>query len=206
MAVPLVLASASPARKSTLIAAGIDPIIMVSDVDEDALIAGLARGGATPAEVVLELARAKASEVSRREGVPAGALVLGCDSMLEVGGEVLGKPGDAATATARWRAMRGGVGVLHTGHWLIGAHGERGETGSTTVRFADVTDAEIEAYVATGEPLHVAGAFTIDGRGGPFVESIEGDYHNVVGLSLPLLRRLLGQVGVPITQLWNVGT
>ena len=125
----------------------------------------------------------------------ASGVVLGCDSMLEFDGEVVGKPGDAATATARWRAMRGKSGVLHTGHWLVdhraGGPGEVGATASTVVHFADLSDAEIDAYVATGEPLQVAGAFTIDGLGGPFIERIEGDHHTVVGLSLPLLRRLL---------------
>lgn len=205
MAVPLVLASASPARRATLIAAGIEAIVIVSDVDEDALLAG---ASFAPADAVLELARAKARDVAHRKDTPADAVVLGCDSMLEFDGQILGKPGDPATATRRWEAMRGQTGVLHTGHWVVGpqAQGERAErgaTGSTVVRFANVSDAEIAAYVATGEPLVVAGAFTIDGRGGPFVESIEGDYHNVVGLSLPLLRRLLGELGMSITDLWN---
>ncbi|MBD3780899.1 MAG: septum formation inhibitor Maf, partial [Micrococcales bacterium] len=196
----LVLASASPARLATLRAAGIEPTVAVSAVDEPAVLA--AAGPVAPAEAVLLLARAKARDVA-----PAhpGALVLGCDSMLELDGEVLGKPADAAEATARWRAMRGRAGLLHTGHWLVDARqsaaagasteaepeAESGGTSTTVVHFADVTDAEIAAYVATGEPLHVAGAFTIDGLGGPFVERIEGDHHGVVGLSLPLLRHLL---------------
>ena len=128
--------------------------------------------------------------------------------MLEFDGEVLGKPADATDAVARWRAMRGRSGVLHTGHWLIdarpgdGTGAALGETASTTVWFADASDEEIDAYVATEEPLRVAGAFTVDGLGGPFVERIDGDYHTVVGLSLPLLRRLLAALGVPITSLW----
>lgn len=204
----LVLASASPARLATLRAAGIEPTVAVSAVDEPAVLA--AAGPVAPAEAVLLLARAKARDVA-----PAhpGALVLGCDSMLELDGEVLGKPADADEATARWRAMRGRAGLLHTGHWLVDARpgtpgagaesgAESGATSTTVVHFADVTDAEIAAYVATGEPLHVAGAFTIDGLGGPFVERIEGDHHGVVGLSLPLLRRLLATRAVPIPTLW----
>jgi septum formation protein len=169
----------------------------VSHVDEDAVLA--AAGAVAPADAVLTLARAKATEVVTAH--TPRSLVLGCDSMLEFGGEILGKPGDAATATARWRQMRGATGVLHTGHWVIDARAgdelrAAGATSSTTVHFADVTDAEIDAYVATGEPLNVAGAFTVDGLGGPYVTSIEGDYHGVVGVSLPLLRTLLLELGV----------
>ena len=131
-------------------------------------------------------------------------LVLGCDSVLELDGEVHGKPADADEATARWRRMRGRSGVLHTGHWLVdlratedgGTGGMVGGTASTTVHFAALDDAEIEAYVATGEPLRVAGAFTLDGLGGPYVAGIEGDPSNVVGVSLPLLRDLLGELDV----------
>jgi len=131
--------------------------------------------------------------------------VLGCDSMLELDGRVLGKPRDAEDAAARWRDMRGRTGVLHTGHWLAGPRGTAGATGSTTVRFANLSDDEIDAYVATGEPLAVAGAFTIDGLGGPFVTSIDGDHHNVVGVSLPLVRELLARLGVSIVDLWSRG-
>ena len=211
----LLLASASPARRATLRAAGIEPVVAVSDVDEhDVLADAVAAAGAlSPAQAVLVLARAKAEDVAARLATsdPAGTrdlVVLGCDSMLELDGEVLGKPADAADATARWRAMRGRSGVLHTGHWLIDARPDDGtgatigETASTTVWFADASDDEIDAYVATEEPLRVAGAFTVDGLGGPFVERIDGDYHTVVGLSLPLLRRLLAALGVPITSLW----
>lgn len=201
----LVLASASPARLATLRAAGIEPRVAVSAVDEPAVLAEAARAGAlSPADAVLLLARAKARDVA-----PAhpGALVLGCDSMLELDGQVLGKPTDADDAAARWRAMRGRSGRLHTGHWLVDARapedGEAGATSTTVVHFADVTDAEIAAYVATGEPLWVAGAFTIDGLGGPFIAGIEGDHHSVVGLSLPLLRTLLAGRGVAITSLWT---
>ncbi|EWT00114.1 septum formation inhibitor Maf [Intrasporangium oryzae NRRL B-24470] len=199
--VTLVLASASPARRTTLRAAGVEPLIMVSDVDEDLAVAeALERyGRLDPADVALLLARAKAEDVASRSNV--SALVLGCDSVLELDGEVHGKPADPAEAVTRWRRMRGRSGVLHTGHWLVddredGAGATLGATASTTVHFAKLSDTEIESYVATGEPLVVAGAFTVDGLGGAFVTAIEGDYHNVVGLSLPLLRELLADAGV----------
>lgn len=195
----LVLASASPARLATLRAAGIEPEVRVADLDEEGLLA--AAGEVSPREAVLLLARAKAEHVAA--GLP-GRLVLGCDSMLELDGQVMGKPRDAAQARERWFAMRGRSGVLHTGHWLVGPRGAVGETASTVVRFAELSDAEVEAYVATGEPLRVAGAFTIDGLGGPFVTRVEGDHHTVVGLSLPLLRELLSRLGVPITSLWSL--
>jgi septum formation protein len=209
----LLLASASPARRATLRAAGIEPVVAVSDVDEhDVLTDAVAAAGAlSPADAVLVLARAKAQDVAARLAQhPAvrDLVVLGCDSMLEFGGEVLGKPLDAGEAVARWRSMRGRTGVLHTGHWLIDARPDdgtgvaTGATASTTVWFAELSDEEIDAYVATEEPLRVAGAFTIDGLGGPFVERIEGDHHNVVGLSLPLLRRLLASLDVRLTDLW----
>jgi septum formation protein len=220
----LLLASASPARRSTLQAAGFDPLVQVSSVDEDAVVAAAQDVGGAPleaADVALLLARAKAEDVVAAVEVddafgetdadlPPGILVLGCDSVLELDGEVHGKPADDAEAVRRWRRMRGRSGVLHTGHWLVddrdghggrrGHHGRRGATlgatASTTVHFAALSDEEIDAYVATGEPLLVAGAFTIDGLGGAFVTSIEGDHHNVVGLSLPLLRELLADAGI----------
>ncbi|HET8661425.1 MAG TPA: Maf family protein [Micromonosporaceae bacterium] len=203
MRTQLVLASASPARLRTLRAAGIDPDVIVSGVDESIV-------DSTHAETLcLTLARIKARAVAERlrhhTQEAARPLVLGCDSVLAFGGEILGKPADPAEAAARWRRMRGRAGVLHTGHSLVAV--DTGETAeavaSTTVHFADVTDAEIEAYVATGEPLRVAGAFTIDGLGGPFVERIDGDPGTVTGLSLPLLRRLLDQLGVGVTALWR---
>lgn len=198
--VALVLGSASPARLTTLRSAGVEPTVIVSEVDEDLVVAeALDRyGPLEPADVALLLARAKAEDVTSRNESPA--LVLGCDSVLELDGEVHGKPTDAAEAVARWRRMRGRSGVLHTGHWLVddrdSGGATLGATASTTVHFAKLTDAEIEAYVATGEPLQVAGAFTVDGLGGAFVTAIEGDHHNVVGLSLPLLRELLADIGV----------
>src|SRR6185436_4064978 len=211
--VPLVLGSASPARLATLLRAGVTPYVLVSDVNEDSVVAQAVSlyGELAPEDVALVLARAKCEAVasllagdSCPQDAPEGALVLGCDSVLELDGEVYGKPADAAEATSRWRRMRGSTGVLHTAHWLIddrddsdgGTGATIGEVASTRVHFAKVSDEEIAVYVASGEPLHVAGAFTIDGLGGPFVSGIEGDHHNVVGISLPLLREMLGEVNV----------
>ncbi|MGV9269852.1 nucleoside triphosphate pyrophosphatase [Kitasatospora sp. NPDC003701] len=192
----LVLASASPARLGLLRQAGLDPRVVVSGVDEDAITA------ATPAELALVLAEAKAKAVAAE--LTGGELVIGCDSVLELDGRALGKPADAAEALARWQAMRGRSGVLRTGHCVIDTvTGEQSSaTASTTVRFGTPDDAEVAAYIASGEPLHVAGAFTLDGRSAPFVEGIDGDPGNVIGLSLPLLRRLLADLGVRITDLW----
>ncbi|WP_347353365.1 Maf family protein [Intrasporangium sp.] len=199
--VTLVLASASPARLATLRAAGVEPMVVVSEVDEDAVVAAAADryGALAPEDIALLLARAKCEAVAAGNQFPG--VVLGCDSVLELDGEVHGKPVDAAEAVARWRRMRGHTGLLHTGHWLVddrddGGGATIGATASTAVHFADLGDEEIEDYVATGEPLRVAGAFTIDGLGGPFVTRIEGDHHNVVGLSLPLLRDLLNDAGI----------
>ncbi|WP_345646819.1 nucleoside triphosphate pyrophosphatase [Streptomyces tremellae] len=193
----LVLASQSPARLGLLRASGFTPEVIVSGVDEEALSAP------TPGELALLLAEAKATSVAARPEA-AGALVVGCDSVLDLEGEALGKPVDAEDATARWKAMRGRSGVLRTGHCLIDtASGRRAAaTASTTVRFGTPTDAEVAAYVASGEPLHVAGAFTLDGRSAPFVDGVEGDPSNVIGLSLPLFRRLLHEVGGSLTDLW----
>ncbi|CAN3981009.1 nucleoside triphosphate pyrophosphatase [Kitasatospora purpeofusca] len=192
----LVLASASPARLGLLRQAGLDPRVVVSGVDEDALTA------ATPAELALVLAEAKAKAVAVT--LTGGELVIGCDSVLELDGQALGKPADEAEALARWQAMRGRAGVLRTGHCVIDTTTGRqaSATASTTVRFGTPDDAEVAAYIATGEPLHVAGAFTLDGRSAPFVEGIDGDPGNVIGLSLPLLRGLLTELGVRITDLW----
>ena len=192
----LVLASASPARLATLRSAGLSPEVEVSGVDEDTIHAD------TVPALVAALARAKAEAVAtRRAAAPGEQVVIGCDSLLELDGIGFGKPIDADDAVRRWQLMRGRSGVLHTGHHLVRLPGgeSRTATASTTVHFADLDDAEIAAYVATGEPLLVAGAFTIDGLGGPYVERIEGDHHNVVGISLPLLRRLLADLGVSWT-------
>jgi septum formation protein len=197
--VTLVLASQSPARLATLRAAGIDPLVIVSGVDEDQL------GPLPPAELALQLAELKSAAVAAREDLPAGALVLGCDSVLELEGRALGKPGTAEQATLRWHEMRGRSGVLLTGHSLRDtATGHAASaTAATTVHFADLSDDEIAAYVASGEPLEVAGGFTIDGLGGAFVTAIEGDHHNVVGVSLPLVRELLAELGHSWTDFWR---
>lgn len=217
----LLLASQSPARLATLRAAGIDPLVAVSGVDEDAALA-FARerfGEMAPEDIPLVLAQAKAEAVTRSfedddaenptQDYPD--FVLGCDSVFELDGEVHGKPHDAEHAIERLHAMSGRAGSLHTGHWLIDLRGSHeggtgatlGATSTTIVKIATMSDDEIKAYVATGEPLAVAGSFTIDGLGGPFIEGIEGDHHGVVGLSLPLLRELLSEIGVSIPQLWR---
>jgi septum formation protein len=192
-----ILASASPARRRLLSAAGIDAEVVVSGFDESTV------DHSDPALLCLTLARAKAESVAA--GVADG-LVLGCDSVLEFEGAALGKPADAAEATRRWYAMRGRHGVLHTGHCLVHAGtGKRAEAvAGTTVHFADLTDEEVAAYVGTGEPLRVAGAFTIDGLGSQFIESIEGDHGNVIGLSLPLLRHLAAELGYRLTDFWRM--
>jgi septum formation protein len=192
----VVLASASPARLRLLRDAGLDPLVVVSDVDETAVELPDAW------ELVETLAVAKATAVA----VDADdAIVIGCDSMLVFDGETLGKPADAATAAERWARMRGRAGTLLTGHCVIDTASGRSERGvaDAVVQFGDVTDAEIAAYVASGEPLGVAGAFTLDGRSAPFVERIEGHPSTVIGLSLPLLRDLLARLGVPLVDLWR---
>lgn len=192
----LVLASASPARLATLRAAGLDPEVVVSGVDESGMRAE------TPAALALRLAELKCAAVAAgvAAGAAAGAAVVGCDSVLELEGEAHGRPADAAEAVARWRRMRGRSGVLHTGHSVrvVEGAGQRhvSAVASTVVRFADIDDAEIDAYVATGEPLHVAGAFTLDGLGSAYVRGVDGDPHNVVGISPHLLRELLAELGI----------
>ncbi|MFC7548260.1 Maf family protein [Plantactinospora sp. GCM10030261] len=215
-----VLASASPARRKLLRAAGIDPEVIVSGVDESQVVTS------QPDRLCLQLARLKAEAVVERISRPGwgaegrtplagragdeGAdglyrtLVLGCDSVLAFDGEVLGKPASPEEAFRRWAAMRGRSGVLYTGHCMIDPAGARAEAvAATTVHFGDLDDAEIAAYVATGEPLEVAGAFCIDGLGGPFVERIEGDPGTVIGLSLPMLRALLADFGLRVSDLWT---
>lgn len=172
--------------------------MVVSGVDESQV------SGVAPAVLAQRLAELKCETVATRSDVPADALVLGCDSVLELDGAALGKPADAEEATRRWQAMRGRSGVLRSGHCLrdVATGQQRSATASTLVHFADVDDAEIAAYVATGEPLQVAGAFTVDGLGGAFVTGIAGDHHNVVGVSLPLLRTMLAELGHRWTDLW----
>lgn len=213
-AVSVVLASASPARRKVLQGAGLRPEVRVSHVDEDALLAKLRARAAGPAEQVLALAQAKAravaGELETSLSPGADALVVGCDSMLEFHGEVLGKPHNPEVALARVRALSGDCGVLHTGHWVMRlrsdateAVAEVGRTESTVVHFTDFSEAEARAYVASGEPLEVAGSFTIDGLGGAFISGIEGDPHNVIGISLPLLRKLAGELGIFWPSLWS---
>ena len=203
----LILASASPSRTKLLTDAGITHTVKVSDADEDALTA--AAGPMSPSETALLLARAKAESVA---ATTPDALVIGCDSVFELDGAPYGKPWEPDVARERWKLMRGRSGVLHTGHWLIstrtigkldaGSPVGYGEVTSAVVTFEDVTDAEIDAYVATGEPLQVAGAFTIDGLAGAFITGVEGDPHTVVGLSISTLRRLMSKHGVAITDFW----
>jgi septum formation protein len=195
----LVLASASPARLSLLRQAGLGPEVVVSDVDESAVKAPRV------AEQVALLAAAKAADVAKRE---TDALVIGADSLLEFNGKPLGKPDDAAEARDRWRRMSGRSGILHTGQALFdvqdGAVVSRDiAVASTVVYFATPTPPEVEAYLATGEPLAVAGAFTLDGLGAPFVRRVEGDPAAVVGLSLTVLRTQLAKRGLAITDLWR---
>jgi septum formation protein len=205
--VRVVLASASPARLSVLRAAGLDPLVEVSDVDEDELLAAMP--DAPPEVKVTALAAAKATRVARRiaDTVPA-AIVIGCDSMLHVDGELVGKPADTEQARKRWQQLAGRRATLVTGHAVLhtadGAIDRVAEGHAvTTVRFAEPTAAELDAYLASREPLAVAGAFTLDGLGGWFVEGIDGAPSNVIGISLPLTRRLLAAVGVPVTELWS---
>ena len=192
----VILASQSPARLATLRSAGLDPEVVVSGVDESSVAI------ADAAKLSVVLAGLKARAVATFAGQ---ALVIGCDSVLELDGVVHGKPGTAELATERWQAMRGSSGVLHTGHCVIdtGTGREVSRSAETVVHFADLDDQEIAAYVATGEPLSVAGAFTIDGLGGAYVTGIEGDPHTVVGISLPLLREMLAELGIAWHSLWS---
>jgi septum formation protein len=199
----IVLASASDARLRTLRDAGLDPEVMVSSVDEDSEAVDGVR------ELTARLAQLKAQAVSA--GIDHGSrvtVVIGCDSMLELDGMGYGKPGTPAEAARRWQRMRGRSGLLHTGHHVMlhqgGAITTRTAVASTLVHFAELTDEEIEAYVASAEPLQVAGGFTVDGLGGPFITGVEGDHHNVVGLSLPLLRTILNELGISWPSLWRV--
>ncbi len=219
----LILASQSPARTKLLADAGIQHSVLVSDVDEEAV---QARYGVTDAhDTALLLARAKAEAVAALPEAE-GALVIGCDSVFEFDGEAHGKPYTADVARERMLRMSGNSGVLHTGHWLVdcrataadetsggeesdddgapapGSGATLGAVTSAEVHFTDMDPEEIDAYIATGEPLHCAGSFTIDGFGGAFIRKVDGDPHTVVGLSISTLRALLGQANVRITELW----
>ncbi|WP_211296228.1 nucleoside triphosphate pyrophosphatase [Mycobacterium aquaticum] len=204
----VVLGSASTGRLGVLRQAGVAPLVVVSGVDEDAIIAGL--GDAAPGLVVNELAAAKADDVVTRlpAAVATDCVVIGCDSMLLLNGRLCGKPGTPEVAREQWLAMSGQTGQLYTGHAVIAVRDRSVshrvvETAVTTVHFATPTAEDLEAYLATGEPLGVAGGFTLDGLGGWFIDRIEGDPSNVIGLSLPLLRRLLAAAGVSVTDLWK---
>jgi septum formation protein len=195
--VRLVLASQSPARLATLRSAGLDPEVIVSGVDESTVATD------DPEHLSVELARRKALTVAEQLDGPA--LVIGCDSVLELDGEIHGKPGTPEAATERWRRMRGRSGTLHTGHCIVDTRTGRvvARSARTVVHFAELSDTEIAAYVATGEPLGVAGAFTIDGLGGAYVTGIEGDPHTVVGIGLPLLRSIMSELGIAWHDLWT---
>lgn len=198
-----------------LIDAGVEPIVRVSGVDEEAMTAAL--GPIAPADLALVLARAKAREVSERadeltldadsdfsdSADMSDTVIVGCDSVFEVDGVAYGKPLTEAVAIERITAMSGRTGQLHTGHWVIRAGREAGRTATTQVEFARMQADEITAYVATGEPLQVAGAFTLDGLAAPYVRRIVGDPSNVLGISLPTMRELLAEVGVPWQRLWT---
>ena len=207
--VRLYLASTSPARLATLRAAGIEPILVSSGVDEEAAVA--LAGPLSAPEMVLLLARLKAEAVVGRlvDGEPIDGFILGGDSAFEIDGAVYGKPHLPEVARERWLAQRGREGQLHSGHWLIdhrdGSVGKAvGGVSTAVVRFANsITDAEIDAYIATGEPLEVAGAFTIDSLGGAFISEVRGDPHAVVGLSLALVRELLIEFDVSWPDLWT---
>jgi septum formation protein len=207
--VQLVLASQSPARLQVLRGAGIEPVQYVSGVDEDALAASMA--GSTPEQLVAGLAEAKARTVAEAVA-PAhpDSVIVGCDSMLAHEGLLVGKPGSPERARERWVMMGGGAGVLLTGHAVLRIqHGVLGAlasgTAQTTIRFGSPSPAEIDAYIATGEPMDVAGGFTLDGFGGWFIDGVEGDPSSVIGISLPLTRRLLVEVGVSVIDLWSRG-
>lgn len=203
----VVLGSASPGRRAVLRQAGIDPLVIVSGVDEDAITARLDADG--PVAVTEALAAAKAERVVEvlDPAVARDAVVVGCDSMLYLDGGLRGKPESPEAAREAWRQMAGTAGLLHTGHCLIrlqnNAIVHRGvETTVTTVHFGTPTDDEIDAYIASGEPLRVAGGFTIDGLGGWFVDGVDGDPSAVIGIGLPAIRRLIAAAGLSLPDLW----
>jgi septum formation protein len=194
-----VLASASPARRKLLQMVGIDPVVRQSNFDESQVQSD------DPVALVQMLAQCKAETVARQF---SDALLLGCDSVLAVGGEIHGKPESPEAAIARWKKMRGSEGILCTGHALIDRRQDRQivRCGVTKVYFADISDAAIKSYVSSSEPLNCAGAFALEGKGGLFVEKLEGCHTNVIGLSLPLLRKMLAELGYCVTDFWNETT
>ncbi|KUH81265.1 nucleoside triphosphate pyrophosphatase [Mycobacterium sp. IS-1556] len=205
----VVLASASPGRRKVLRQAGIDPLVIVSGVDEDAVVAGL-NPSATPAEVTVALAAAKADAVldGLESAVAADCVVIGCDSMLYFDGELLGKPPTPEAALAGWKRMAGNSGQLYTGHCVIRLRDNViehrvAESEATTVRFGVPSPSDLEYYLASGEPTAVAGGFTLDGLGGWFVDGVEGDPSSVIGIGLPLVRRLIGRAGLSLAELWR---
>jgi septum formation protein len=205
---PVVLGSASPGRLKVLRQAGIDPLVLVSGVDEDAVIAALG-SNTSPGDVVRILAQAKADQVAANldDTVAADCVVIGCDSMLCIDGRLVGKPASADAARSQWQSMGGRSGQLYTGHCLLrlldgNPIRRASESSATTVHFANPTAADLEAYIGSGEPLAVAGGFTLDGLGGWFVDRIEGDPSTVIGLSLPLTATLLQRVGLSVAELW----
>jgi septum formation protein len=195
MTIPFVLASASTARKRLLNTIGIEPVVSISNFDEDSIKI------TDPPSLVQELAIRKAKTVAAKH---PNSLILGCDSVLAIDGEIHGKPHDAADALKRWQQMRGNYGILYTGHATIDTERDRQlvRCGVTYVYFANVSDSEIRAYVATGEPMYCAGAFALEGRGGAYVEKIDGCHSNVIGLSLPLLREMLFKLDRPLDSFW----
>jgi septum formation protein len=203
----LVLGSASAGRLKVLRQAGVEPLVVVSGVDEDRLVAGLGPES-SPGEVVCALARAKAEHVAARldESVAADCVVVGCDSMLHLDGRLCGKPRSVSEARDQWHSMAGRAGQLHTGHCVIrladGRPRRETETSITTVHFGEPAAEDLEAYLASGESLRVAGGFTLDGLSGWFIDGVHGDPSNVIGLSLPLLRSLLQRVGLSVAALW----
>jgi len=204
----LVLGSASPGRLKVLRQAGIDPLVVVSGVDEDAVAAALGPG-ASPQDVVCALAEAKATQVAGEltSGVGADCVVVGCDSMLYIDGRLCGKPRSVAEARELWRSMAGRAGNLYTGHCVVRLLDHKivhssSESSNTTVHFGRPSPEDLEAYLASGESLQVAGGFTLDGLGGWFIDGVDGDPSAVVGIGLPLMRSLLGRAGLSIAALW----
>ncbi len=206
----LILASASPARLATLRNAGLNPIVRVSNVDEEAIEASMA--ASTPSEIAQALAQAKCEKVTQEladsNELTPNTIVIGCDSVFELNGKPYGKPENASQAKSRWQKMMNTTGILHTGHYVtftnqLGDRTTAEATASTQVHLGELTDAEMDAYVDSGEPFAVAGGFTLDGLGGAFVQGVTGDPSNVVGISLPTVRKLLTELGITWTDLWN---